>query len=168
MTNAELIADPVGAIASGDLTLDNYHCVPGIDKAEFLRLQQLLEVAKDDMLFTVDGGGGVISVAAKGGRPACFNAEITGWTIVAPNESGDIQIDVWKKNAAIPTDAESITDGNEPSMAGSQVATGSVADWSDNQIVEGDVVLVNVDSVATLTNAVLALHVRKFFTPITL
>lgn len=112
--------------------------------------------------FIMDGGGSVIATGIKGDLEIPFSCEIEAWTILA-DQAGAIKIDVWKDTYANypPTDADSITNGNEPEIVASDDSAQDtdLSDWTTTRITAGDTLRFNVDSVATITRATLSLKV---------
>lgn len=77
----------------------------------------------------------------------------------------DIQIDVWKDTFANfpPTDADSITNSNEPALSSATTASATdLSGWSDTTFDAGDWLVFNVDSVGgSITYADLALVISR-------
>jgi hypothetical protein len=91
-----------------------------------------------------------------------FNCTITDWEILG-DQSGSIQFDLWKDSYANypPTIADSITGSAKPLVSAAAKATSSTLTGWTTALVAGDIVFVNIDSVATITSAVLALSVTR-------
>ncbi len=103
----------------------------------------------------INGAGNVITTGVKGYIQVPVAMTLTGWTILSQDGiSGDIVIDVWNDTLANfpPTDADSITGGNEPEVSGDDNATGSVAGWSDTTLAADSILGFNVDLVTDLEN----------------
>lgn len=114
-----------------------------------------------DIPFTIGDGTNVITTGVKAYVPLDFYGTIDGHTLAAL-QSGSIVIDIWNANGSIPTNGNTITNGNEPTLSGAQYGTVSdVSGWSDLSIEPGDVLGINVDSVATITRVTLTLKVIK-------
>jgi len=119
-------------------------------------------VVKASIGLTIDGGGSVITTGIKGYLSVPYSCTINDWTLLA-DQSGSIVIDVWKDVFANypPTDADSITNGAEPTLTSEASNVGSVATWSNVTVATGDTIVFNVDSVATVTKTTLVLGVTK-------
>jgi len=121
-------------------------------------------VAKADdvaVSIVIDGGGSVIGV----GRKVSFKMPRAGHfrsspAIVAPNESGSIVFDIWVRNGALPTITQTITASAKPTLTSSQFndTASAMTSWI-TAFGAGDWVTVNVDSVTSLTLAILALPI---------
>ena len=84
---------------------------------------------------------------------------ITGWALVA-NTSGTLILDVWKDVWANfpPTNADSIVGSEAPALNPGQASKDTdLSSWTTD-IVAGDVLAINVDSVATIVQATLTLR----------
>jgi len=112
--------------------------------------------------FIIDGGGSAITTGVKGFIEIPFGMQITGVTLLA-DQSGSIVVDVWKDTYANypPTDADSITASAVPTIS---TATKSqdltLTGWTTN-VVAGDIIGFNVDSITTVTRVTLALRGKK-------
>lgn len=122
-------------------------------------------VPKTRRLLTVvfDGGGSAVAAGSKGYLRVPEAGTIVKWSLLAA-QSGGIKIDVWKDSYANhpPTDADSITDGNEPELSSAIKAEASdLSGWSTRTLAAGDVLGFNVDSCSTIAWAVLTLEVES-------
>jgi hypothetical protein len=112
----------------------------------------------------IDGSGSTITTGIKGDVRVPFACTLTGWTILA-DQSGAIVIDVWRDTLANfpPTDADSITNGNEPEIAasGTNAEDTDLSNWTDVTLDAGDILRFNVDSVSSFTRVTLLLHMTK-------
>jgi len=114
--------------------------------------------------FIIDGGGAVITTGEKGHLEIPFACTIEAWTLLA-DQDGAIKIDVWRDTYALypPTNDDSLCGGHEPEI----VATAKKAqdldlsDWASEELVAGDVLAFNVDSIATIQRVTLSLKVTK-------
>lgn len=89
-----------------------------------------------------------------------FACTLSGWRMVA-DVASTVQVDVWKKAGALPTNADSITGGNEPDLVADTVGSGGVAGWTVT-IAAGDVIAFHLDAVAgDPTQVVLLLEVHE-------
>jgi hypothetical protein len=112
--------------------------------------------------YVFDGGGLQVSTGLKGSVVVPFDCVINSWTLVG-SPSGSITVDVWKTALADfpPSAGDSITGGAKPSIsAGQQASSSSLGAW-DTAIAAGDVLAFNVDSVASITLASIALKVTR-------
>ena len=111
-----------------------------------------------------DGGGAEIALDTKVALRFYYACTINAWAIGAPLESGSIVIDLWKDTHANfpPTDADSITNTNEPEIVTAQAAEDTdLSNWSDVTVDAGDWIIFNVDSVTTVTLVTLALKITR-------
>ena len=111
----------------------------------------------------IDGGGTAITTGIKLDIPfPLFPCTVMAWDLVA-DQSGSIVIDLWKDKYANfpPTVADTITASAKPTLASvTKNQALKVPTWIKN-IDKGDVLRVNVDSVATVTRVTLALALVK-------
>jgi hypothetical protein len=111
----------------------------------------------------IDGGGSAIATGEKGHIEIPFKCEILQCTLLA-DVSGAIKIDIWKDTYANfpPTNADTITGGNEPEIAASGVKDqdATLTSWTKT-LEAGSVVAFNVDSCATITRCTISLKVKK-------
>lgn len=98
--------------------------------------------------FVIDGGGSPITT----GPTAPASIPVTGTIVrvrLLADQAGDAVVDIWNDDFASypPTDADSITGGNEPELtADISFEDTTLTSWSPN-VVAGDVMIANVDSV---------------------
>jgi len=112
----------------------------------------------------IDGGGAVITSGVKFALRFDFAGTIKAWAIGAPRESGSIIIDLWKDIHANfpPTNADSVTNGHEPTLTTAQVAEDTdLSDWLDVTVDAGDWIIGNIDSATDVTLVTLALKFLK-------
>jgi hypothetical protein len=113
---------------------------------------------------TIDGAGSAISTGIKNYVTVPFNCTITSWDLLA-NNVGAIKIDVWKDTYANypPTNEDSITNSNEPTIASGTIKNQSstLTGWTTTSITNGDILAFNVDSCTDITRATLILKVLK-------
>lgn len=76
-----------------------------------------------------------------------YNSNIVGWELTA-DSSGSAQIDIWKDTFANfpPTNANTITGGNEPELSTQQTNSDDILTSWTTSVNEGDYLLANVDS----------------------
>lgn len=107
--------------------------------------------------------GGTITPGFKAYVSVPYACVINSATILSMDgASGSIVVDIWKAPFADfpPTDADSITGGNEAAMTGIKSADAVLTGW-DTDIDDGDVLGFNVDSVTDLSSVVITLKVTK-------
>jgi hypothetical protein len=119
---------------------------------------------KGNLRFVIDGGGSVITTGAKKAYLTVpYAGTITSWTILG-DASGAIVLDVWKDTYANfpPVVGDSITASAKPTVTASATkATSSTLTGWTTSVAAGDVLEVNVDSVATFTKVTLDLAVTR-------
>jgi hypothetical protein len=117
-----------------------------------------------DLEILLDGGGQPLAAGVKCDLPIDFACTVTSWTILG-DQAGSIQIDLWKSTYATfpPVVGGSMPGSNasKPQATGAVKAQGSVAGWIQSAIAAGEIVRVNVDSVAAFTRVTLGLTVRR-------
>ncbi len=117
-----------------------------------------------DLEIVLDGGGQPLAAGVKCDLPIDFACAVTGWTILG-DQAGSIQIDLWKSSyATFPPVLGGTMPGanaNKPQATGAVKAQGGVAGWTQSAIAAGEIVRVNVDSVAAFTRVTLGLTVRR-------
>lgn len=94
--------------------------------------------------------------------PIMFPCRILAWSIEAL-ESGSVQFDIWKDVRANfpPTDADSITGGDEPAVSSDTDAySAALSNWT-TLLAEGDVLRFNVDSVSGIQHCTLTLQLER-------
>ena len=107
---------------------------------------------------TIDGAGSVITPGPYGFYTAPFSGNITGWSI-ASNISGSAVVDVWKRNAAIPTVSNTITASALPTLSSSQYINSTTLTGWTTSVAQGDVIGFNVNSDSTATRLTVQLYV---------
>jgi len=119
-------------------------------------------VAKADdraVAIVLDGNGSVLSTGIK----AAFQMPAAGhWRaakIIAPSASGSCVFDVWQRSGAVPTVTQSITASAKPTLTTSQLAdpASTLSGWT-TAFSANDWVVINLDSVTSLTNVTLVLY----------
>ncbi|MFZ9878121.1 MAG: hypothetical protein ACO3EG_06145 [Chitinophagaceae bacterium] len=111
---------------------------------------------------SLDGGGSAITTGPKAFTTVNYNGTIDSYTLIA-DQIGTLVIDVWKDSYANypPTDADSITNGNEPHLTSAIKYTEATTGWSSTSISAGDVLYFNVDAASTIEKATLTLKIIK-------
>jgi len=116
------------------------------------------------LLVNMFGNGSVLPTGTSSqiDEPIPFSCQITGWTLLA-DQVGSIVIDIWKDNYGNfpPTVADTITAGNKPTLSSAIKNTDSTLGGWTKTISAGDTLRFNIDSVSSITRAVLALSLRK-------
>lgn len=104
----------------------------------------------------------VITTGVKGFLEVPFDCEIQTVSLVS-GISGDIVIDIWADDYASfpPTDADSITGGNEPELSADQTYQDSTLTGWTTTLIAGEWLAFNVDSAATVTQVTLSLVVVR-------
>lgn len=114
-------------------------------------------VAQAVMIF--DGGGAVLTTGVKGWIPIHFECTITEWVLLG-DLAGALVIDVWKDTMDNfpPTVADTITGGAKPTIASGSLKGNNdfLPEWSPN-LLPGDVLMFNIDSISTIKMATLTL-----------
>lgn len=123
---------------------------------------QVVSNKQASLSFVIDGGGNAITTGIKGDLEVPFACAIQSVTLLA-DQTGSITIDIWKDTYANfpPTDADTITGGNEPAIsAGIKDQDSTLSSWTTS-LSKGDILRFNVDSVATIQRVTLSLKVNK-------
>jgi hypothetical protein len=101
----------------------------------------------------IEGNGSPIGTGIKADIRFPFPCTLTGWSLLA-DQDGDVVIDCWKDTFANfpPTNADSITNGHEPTITGADSAEDTnIGDWTTTSVAAGDVIRINIDSLADIT-----------------
>jgi hypothetical protein len=107
----------------------------------------------------LDGQGTILTTGQKGYVRVPYAATITGWSIVG-DVSGSCVFDVWK-SASFPTVANTITASAKPTLtSATNTSSTTLTGWTTS-INSGDIIGWNLDSVSTLTRAILQLTITK-------
>jgi hypothetical protein len=106
----------------------------------------------------VNGNGSVITTGILLDFEVPCNMTITSWTVLA-DLSGSIQFDLWKDSYANfpPTVTDTCVGSDKPKIVSDTKSTGSALTGWDTTWTTGEIVRVNIDSVATITRATLTL-----------
>jgi len=118
--------------------------------------------AEKGISFFIDGGGSEITTGIKGGLRIPFKCEIVSVSMLT-DQSGSIVVDIWKDTFANypPTDADSITSATPPTISASNKDEDtSLSGWTKS-IAEGDFLMFNVDSVATIEWASVMIKIKR-------
>ena len=121
------------------------------------------DLVRSAIEFVIDGGGSAISTGIVGDIEIPFGCTIQRATILA-DQSGAIKIDIWVDTYANfpPTDADTITGGNEPEIAASGVKDQDITltSWT-KPLTAGSIMRFNVDSISTITRCTISLILEK-------
>lgn len=109
---------------------------------------------------TCDGAGAVLTVGTKGYVTIPFTGTITGWYIVG-DQSGSIVMDVWKAAGALPTNANTITGTEKPTLtAQTNNSDTALSTWT-TAVTVGDIMGFEIESVSTLTKVNLVIAITQ-------
>jgi len=109
---------------------------------------------------TVDNGTSAITTGTKGYIEVPYSGSITEWKIIS-DASGSVVFDVWKANASIPTNANSITASAKPTLTSAQRATSTTLTGWTTSVSANDVFGFEVESASTVTKATLILVIKQ-------
>lgn len=109
---------------------------------------------------SIDGGGNVITTGTKGYVEVPYAGTIEEWKIIA-EPSGSITFDIWKSNAAIPTNSNTITASAKPTLTTAQRATSTTLTGWTTAVSVNDVFGFEVESATTVTKAVLTVVIQQ-------
>ena len=117
--------------------------------------------ASQTLQIIADGGGVVLDTGNVGYVEVPFDCVITKATVIT-DQVGDITVDIWKDTFANypPTNAQSITGGNELAFIGNNKANSSLTNWSLT-LTKGDIICFNIDTAVTVTKATISLSLDK-------
>lgn len=103
--------------------------------------------------FNIDGGGSVLTTGIAGIMRVGFACTIAKVSLMAPKQAGSVVVDVWKDAWAngIPTVADTITAAAKPTLSTAQQYEDSTLTGWTTSLAAGDQVVINIDSVTTLT-----------------
>lgn len=156
----------------------NTGAIPASDLKNYIN--QLLKVLKDNfdsldnrlvdfenthtriVTAAFDGGGVALVVGSTTWIRVPFSGIIVSCSILT-DVVGDLTVDIWKDVYANypPTDADSITAGNEPSITGDdQFIDTTLTGWTVS-VNKGDVLMFNIDACNTITNAIVSLEIKQ-------
>jgi hypothetical protein len=133
-----------------------------IDDADAAAQRATLGLSTVAIAFVIGGGVSTITTGVKGDITIPFACTITEWTILA-DQSGSIQIDIWKDSYANypPTVADTITASAKPLISAATKGQSSTLTGWTTSIDAGDTLRFNVDSVSTCTRVTLSLKVAR-------
>lgn len=109
---------------------------------------------------TVDGGGSAITPAIIGYATVPISGTITKVRLLA-DQAGSAVVDIWLDSFANfpPTNADSITGGNEPTLSAADKYEDSTLTGWTTTVTAGDVLGFNVDSASTITRLTVELEI---------
>lgn len=109
---------------------------------------------------TLNGFGGVIQAVDYPFLYIPFNCTINNWSLIG-NTTGNLEIDIWRLNGAIPTILDTIVAANYPNLNAQQINSDStLTGWSVN-LLAGDIIKFVVNSATTISSATLTLKITK-------
>lgn len=104
---------------------------------------------------TIDGQGTVPVTGAVGGVYVPYSGSITSWSIHSLSASGSIVVDLLRSGSSI------IGTGNKPTLSSASSNSASVSGWTSITVTAGDYFTFNIDSVSTLTGAIIIFNIQK-------
>ena len=122
----------------------------------------IVALADGVIIVTIDGDGSVPSTGIVARLSVPKPLTITQVTLLA-NVSGNIVFDIWKDSFANypPTVADTITASAKPTLSGAiKSQDGTLTGWTTS-LNSGDTVIINLDSIATITYCTLMLKVKQ-------
>lgn len=110
----------------------------------------------------IDNGGSAITTGIKGDIVIPFNCNITQWTLLA-DQTGSIVFDIWKDTYGNfpPTVADTITASAKPTISSAVKGQSSTLTGWTVACSAGDVLRLNVDSVATIRRVTIFLALER-------
>lgn len=155
-TYYSLAKPDIGGTGWGEEVNDSFDIIDGELNDHEVRLS-------DVELIPLAFGFGSLGSVLSGGEEAWIrvrhNGTLKKWSLMgAP--SGSVTVDVWVDSWANypPTDADSITNGNEPSYTSAQKAeSNDLSNWSVVTVSAGDIIKCHIDSVSSVEQLVLQL-----------
>ncbi len=114
---------------------------------------------KREISFSLDGqGSGIAGSGTWYLAQIPYNGNISTWSLVA-DKSGSINIDVWKKNAAVPTVSSTIASLFLPGLTATQAVYAQAIPGWNSTVTAGDCFAFNINAAATLTKVSLTLQI---------
>jgi hypothetical protein len=111
------------------------------------------------IIYTIDGGGSVITTGAKGQLDIPLNCTVTGWVLTA-DQSGSAVVDVLRSSYAGFPSTSSIAGSDKPTLSSVQKNENlSIGAWGSTALLAGDQLQFNVNSATTVQRLNLALIV---------
>ena len=116
--------------------------------------------ALERIVVTIDGGGSAITTGEKKlTLEPGITGTIVGWTM-AGDQTGSMVMDIWKANAAIPTNANSITGSAKPTLSSARRGNSTTLTGWTTAVAAGDVFIFEVESITSFTHMTLTLLIR--------
>lgn len=115
----------------------------------------------EEIVVTFDGGGNVLVTGdTRTYYTVPYAGEITEWFLTG-DPQGNLIVDVWNTQNAIPTNSDTITAGVPPTLASQSLASSrSLPGWK-RSFGQGSTFGFEIESVGTITKAVLTLKINK-------
>lgn len=152
----ELSANDIALMADDNLIIRAWY-----DGSRWF-LQRIQGGGEDSLQFIIDGGGQTIVTGQKGHLVVPYSCRIKGWTLLA-NTSGSVVVDIWKDTYANfpPTNLDSIAGSEKPTLSSvAKAQDNNLTTWSLD-LVKGDILGYNIDSVSAISRLTLNLDVSK-------
>jgi hypothetical protein len=150
-------------VAVQDHTSDTDDDEPGVG-ANWEDYWQLISAAQNTSGFCiiVNGNGFQLDTGLKGYVYIPFACEIVEATLLS-SAAGDIEVDLWRVPYAShpPTDADSITGGNELVLSSADKTTNTALTGWTTALAEGDSLGINIDSVSGIYLLTIGLRVQR-------
>jgi hypothetical protein len=166
MQNVSATDKVLGRSTAGSGDVEEIACTAAgralIDDADAAAQRVTLGLSTVAIAFVIDGGGATITTGVKGDITIPFACTITEWTLMA-DQSGSIQIDIWKDTYANypPTVADTITASAKPLISAATKGQSSTLTGWTTSVAAGDTLRFNVDSVTTCQRVTLSLKVTR-------
>lgn len=136
--------DGSNANSTIDISTNNFTTTGNITDGTYQAT--VAELASYTITFDWDGEGTAIGTGASGLITIPVAGTLVEWYLVA-DVSTTTTIDVWAAAGAVPTNANTITNGHEPALSTATVAVDTnISDWGDVAMAEGDVLRANIDA----------------------
>jgi hypothetical protein len=120
-----------------------------------------LVLPTDELKLTIENGGAVLTPGLVNSYYTAGNAgRFTGWYLTG-FPSGSIVIDFLKKEGGLPTASDSIAGSEKPTLVSQTQNSDITLDTWTTRFNAGDTFAINIQSVSSLTIAVLTLKFLK-------
>jgi len=151
--NAEaIIVNGSSAIASGSFSgsfVGNGSGLTGIVSSSYSVTSSFAESVPDNLkTYKLELGvssTSPITTGAKGRKTIPYTGTIVGWKLVA-DQASTVQLDVWKRNNAIPTVSDSIVASAYPTLTVAELNSSTTLTGWTTSVSPDDVFILNVDS----------------------
>lgn len=127
---------------------DNILISDGSDSGNLKKItvQNIVDLVPDIVEFNIGvSSTTAITTGAKGRKVIPYNGTILGWKLVSDTSTTTV-IDIWKTNAAIPTNANTITASAKPTLTAAEFAQSSTLTGWTISVAENDVIILEVES----------------------